>query len=777
MAESQGSGPPRALRLRLSGIVQGVGFRPFVYRTARFHRLAGSVRNSMAGVTIEIAGPHKAVEAFRRDLSTKAPAAARIENWTTETISPEDVPSAGFRILPSDPDGGPPAPVIPADLATCSRCREELADPANPRYRYPFINCTECGPRFSIIEALPYDRANTTMRRFPLSVRSRREYEDPMDRRFHAEPNADKDSGPRLSFPQAGSPPLLDEAALRAAATALAQGAIVAVKGLGGFHLMVRADCPPSVQRLRQRKAREAKPLAVMFSSLQEVRRFCRVEPAAAGLLQDPAAPVVLLPKHDPQLWPDVSAFSTLGVLLPYTPLHQLLLEASPYPLVATSGNLSGEPICIENADALQRLGKVADAFLLHDRPIARPIDDSVADIVDDRPRLLRRSRGYAPLPLPLPAPLPRSVCLGGDLKNTVAVAWDNQVVLSQHIGDLANQAAEEAHHDAASLLSALFSGSEPQQLIHDAHPAYRTTAMATASGLPTRRVQHHEAHAWAALTEDDLLHESALCHVWDGTGYGLDGSIQGGESFLYRDGQLRRVACLRPFRLIGGDAAATQPWRPAMALLFQAIGVEATLRSPWPAHLGLAAPKAANFAVAFQRKLQSVQSSSMGRLFDAVSAFAGLASANRFEGEAAMRLEDSLDDRSNRAEPYPLPLDHSSKLILLDWQPLLKAVLADVQSGQSASHIAARFHRALTEAVLALTKSFPVRHVCLTGGCFQNRFLLQSTLHRLRQHHFAPHWPSKVPCNDGGLSYGQACAAALQPPPPAETSSHGPDL
>lgn len=763
-AESPQGGQPHAVRLRLSGIVQGVGFRPFVYRIARQHALAGSVRNSVAGVTIEITGLPIAVDAFQKDLSTKAPAAARIDKITTETISPKEISWAGFQILPSDPAEGQPAPVIPADLATCPACLAEMADRANPRYRYPFINCTEFGPRFSIIEALPYDRARTTMRQFPLSKRSRREYEDPMDRRFHAEPNADPECGPRLFFHQFGSPAAEDEEALQAAASRLKAGAIVAVKGLGGFHLMVRADLPGSVRQLRRRKAREAKPLAVMLSSLQEVRRFCHLEPAAADLLREPAAPVVLLPKRDPALWQEVSAFATLGVLLPYTPLHHLLLEACPYPLVATSGNLSGEPICTDNAEAQQRLARVADAFLLHNRPIARPVDDSVADIVEGQPRLLRRSRGYAPLPLPLPAPLPRSVCMGGDLKNTVAVAWGRQVVLSQHIGDVANQPAEQAHRDARRLLGELFDSPEPRQLIHDAHPAYRTTAMAAAeSHLPARAVQHHEAHAWAVLTECDLLRDSALVHVWDGTGYGLDGTIQGGESFLYSQGQLRRIASLRPFRLIGGDAAATEPWRPAMALLMESLGVDETLRSPWPARLGLDPRKAANFGVAFQRNLQSVPTTSMGRLFDAVSALAGLASTNRFEGEAAMRLENALPQNAPPANPYPLPLQQHTDRFLLDWQPLLLAVLQDRNSPDPAPRIAARFHRALAEAIMALTQPFPVPHVCLTGGCFQNRFLLQSTLHRLRQHHIIPHWPRKVPCNDGGIAYGQACATALE--------------
>lgn len=754
-----------AWRIRISGTVQGVGFRPFVFRLATGLGLRGRVWNTTDGVVVETAGAEEQRDTFCARLRREAPPAAEVLHIECFPTEGTDLPQKGFRIVESAVAATTSA-VLPPDLATCSDCQRELLDPADPRHRYPFINCTNCGPRFSIVEKLPYDRANTTMRVFPLSERCAREYNDPLDRRFHAEPNADKDSGPRLAWRESGLPVRCrDEAALQEAARELRDGRIVAVKGLGGFHLMCRADRAETVRRLRERKGREAKPLAVMLADEAEIRRRCLLSEGEAVQLRSAAAPIVLLRKRDPGLWPEVSELSTLGVLLPYTPLHLLLFEACPYPLIATSGNISDEPICTENEEAEKRLGAVADGFLLHDRPIARPVDDSVLRVVIKQRQLLRRSRGFAPAALGLPRPVPPCLCMGGDLKNTVAVARGREVVLSQHIGDLETEPAQEVFRRSLHLLRTLFeSGETARFAVHDLHPGYHSTMAAAASGLPLLGVQHHEAHAWGCLAEHGLVEQEALCIIWDGTGYGHDGTVWGGEAFLYRGGSLWRCARLRPFDLLGGDAAAREPWRPAMAMLLEILGPAAVLASAWPGRWGLAPESASAFARAYERRIQCVATSSMGRLFDAATALAGLCCKNRYEGEAAMKFEEA-GQSADRGEAFPLPLRTSeSGLREWDWEPLVRAMAGATEAGSTADILSNRFHGALVNGIVELSDEMNLPTVCLSGGCFQNRCLLEGAEAALRAKGFSVHWPQRHPCNDGGLALGQAVAACCQP-------------
>ena len=754
-----------AWRIRISGTVQGVGFRPFVFRLANELGLRGRVWNTTDGVVVETACAERLRDTFCARLRAEAPPAAEVLPIECEPLTESVLPEQGFRIVESTAAATTSA-VLPPDLATCPDCRRELLDPADPRHRYPFINCTNCGPRFSIVEKLPYDRANTTMRVFPLSERCAREYNDPGDRRFHAEPNADNESGPRLAWKESGQPvQCRDEAALQKAARRLRDGRIVAVKGLGGFHLMCRADLADAVRRLREKKGREVKPLAVMLAEEEEVRHYCLVSEEEAVQLRAAAAPIVLLRKRDPGLWPEVSELSTLGVLLPYTPLHLLLLEACPYPLVATSGNITDEPICINNAEAEERLSAVAEGFLLHDRPIARPVDDSVLRVVKKQRQLLRRSRGFAPAAFALPRTVPPCLCMGGDLKNTVAIARGREVVLSQHIGDLETEPAQDVFRRSLHLLRALFeSGDTARFAVHDLHPGYHSTRAAAESGLPLLGVQHHEAHAWGCLAEHGLLEQEALCIIWDGTGYGHDGTVWGGEAFRYRGGSLRRCARLRPFDLLGGDAAAREPWRPAMAMLLEILGPEAVLASAWPGRWGLAPESAAAFARAHERRIQCVATSSMGRLFDAAAALAGLCLKNRYEGEAAMNLEEA-GQSAHRTDAFPLPLRAAeSGLREWDWEPLVRAMAGTTEAGAGAAIRSDRFHGALVNGIVDLAVEVNLPAICLSGGCFQNRRLLEGTEAALRAKGFSVHWPQRYPCNDGGLALGQAVAACCHP-------------
>lgn len=711
------------LRLVLHGAVQGVGFRPFVYRLATEMGLAGWVLNSSAGLVIEVEGTAWELERFRLRLEAERPPASVILARELSWLPAKGY--AGFRILPSDEAAEKTAAVLP-DLATCPQCLAEMLDPANRRYLYPFTNCTRCGPRYTIILDIPYDRPRTTMRGFTLCDDCRREYTDPADRRFHAQPNACPRCGPRLTAPIAD------------AARELAAGRIVALKGIGGFQLLVDARNEEAVQRLRQRKRREEKPFALMMPSLEAVRRYCVVSEAEAELLLSPAAPIVLLrPSGAPGIAPSVARSSPyLGVMLPYSPLHHLLMREFPHPIVATSGNLSDEPIAIDNDEARERLGEVADFFLMHDRPIARPCDDSVARVVRGRPALVRRARGYAPLPVRLDRDLPPVLAVGGHLKNTVAIALGRQVILSQHVGDLDTLEARRAFERAIEDLCRLYRF-EPRVVACDLHPDYASTQWAARSGLPVVAIQHHQAHAAACAAENEVR-EPYLGVAWDGTGYGLDGTIWGGEFFLVEGSRFERIAHLRPFRLPGGEAAIREGWRAAAALRYETFGAGAVMEAPLRRML--------------ERGVNSPWTTSVGRLFDAVAAMAGVARENRFEGQAAMMLERAIGGLA-RDEAYPLPGG--------DWRALIEAVERDVARGVSAAAIALRFHNALAHWIVEVAERAGVRDVCLSGGVFQNGYLVERAAALLEARGYRVWTHQRVPANDGGIALGQAVLAA----------------
>jgi hydrogenase maturation protein HypF len=842
------------LLVEIHGAVQGVGFRPFVYRLAAELGLAGWVINDTAGVFIEVEGAEPALAEFLRRLSAEAPPRALIQ-----TLDAAWLPPAGyqrFEIRHSDGHGNKTALVLP-DIATCADCLAEVLDPSDRRHGYPFTNCTNCGPRFSILQALPYDRPNTTMRRFVLCPTCQAEYDDPRDRRFHAQPNACPVCGPRLSVngerlsvngewstvngersesETDDRSPLT--AHLHAAVDALRAGQIVAVKGLGGFHLLVDAGNAEAVARLRQRKQRYEKPLALMVKDLAAARRLVEVDAPAAALLASAEAPIVLLPRRaDAAVAANVAPGNpTLGVMLAYTPLHRLLLEglarsdigqdaSRVEALVATSGNLSDEPICIDNDEAVQRLGQIADLFLLHDRPIERHVDDSLAWIVEGQPRLLRRARGYAPLPVLLAQPAPTILAVGAHLKNTVALSVGRQVFISQHIGDLETAEAMAAFERVIADFLRLYEA-EPAAIAHDLHPDYLSTRWAeenqekAAAGTtndesgagagqrssfilhrwPLVPVQHHHAHLAACLAENGAS-GPALGVIWDGAGYGLDGTIWGGEFLLGDAADFTRVAHLRPFRLPGGDAAARGPRRVALALLWELAG-EASLEMEDLAPIrALPASERLVLGQMLRRGLSAPITTSAGRLFDGVAALLGLHQQVSFEGQAAMALECAADVREDGAYPMGLeelggtwgnlgelrgtqgnsesrpqgrlsappsssqflPVPPSPPPLLLDWQPLIEALLHDLRAGVSSGIMAARFHNALVDGIVRVALAVGQPQVALSGGCFQNRLLLERSARRLRQAGFAVLLHRQVPPNDGGISLGQVAVAAAR--------------
>lgn len=755
------------LRLEIHGAVQGVGFRPFVYRLATELGLVGWVINDTHGVFIEVEGPQLTLADFLARLPAEKPPRAIIHHLEAAWLEPTGYQR--FEIRHSAEQGAKTVLVLP-DIATCPDCLAEVFNPADRRYRYPFTNCTNCGPRFTIIQALPYDRPNTTMRRFSMCPTCQSEYEDPLDRRFHAQPNACPVCGPRLSLWERRtvdgregtddghwSKVVEGDEALQRAAEALRSGQIVAVKGLGGFHLMTDARNAEAIARLRQRKPRRDKPFALMVRDLAQAHMLCDIPPEAEALLTAPEAPIVLLRRRPEAPVAENVALGNpnLGIMLPYTPLHHLLLRNLDFPVVATSGNLSDEPICTDEQEAMQRLGHIADLFLVHDRPIARHADDSVAWIVLGEPRLLRRARGYAPLPVLLAQDVPPILAVGAHQKSTIALSVNRQVFISQHIGDLETAEALAAFERVIADFLRLYEAT-PVAIAHDLHPDYLSTRWAQQSSAQLIPVQHHHAHLAACLAENGAA-GPALGVTWDGTGYGLDGTVWGGEFLLGDARAFSRVAHLRPFRLPGGEAAIKEPRRVALALLWELYGEAALERDDLAAVRSLQPIERRLLAQMLSRGVNSPATTSMGRLFDGVAALIGLHQQVSFEGQAAMALEFAADPTVHAA--YPLPLAGT----FLDWQPLVEAVLEDLRRSVSPGVIAARFHNALVEAILAVATLVGEKRVALTGGCFQNRLLTERGTIALRQAGFDVLLHRQVPPNDGGISLGQIAVAAAQ--------------
>jgi len=762
------SGPPSSIARRLAitvrGVVQGVGFRPFVYREARQQGLAGWVLNEADRVEIEVQGPGLALDLFLARLRGRTPPQARIESLDVRELPPGNGETQEFTIRASTGQAAPRA-TVPADLATCPDCLAEILDPRQRRFGYPFTNCTNCGPRWSIVAGLPYDRPRTSMAEFRMCAECKAEYDDPADRRFHAQPIACPHCGPALQLlDPSGKALAVREAALEQAAGAILAGQIVALKGLGGFQLLCDATCQAAVLALRQRKRRPDKPLALMFAALDAVARVCQVSPSEAQSLQSHQAPILLL-RRKPAAAADAAIAEAvapgnpyLGAMLAYTPLHHLLLARLARPLVCTSGNLSEEPMAVENDEALCRLGRIADVFLVHDRPIVRPVDDSVAQAGPEGVQVLRRARGYAPLPVPLPTDGPTVLALGGHLKNTVALALGREAILSAHVGDLDNVLSIDVHRQAAHDLVEFFQA-RPDAVACDLHPDYASTRtaedLARQWGVPLVRVQHHQAHAAACMAEHALT-GPVLGLSWDGTGYGPDGTVWGGEALRCDGAQFARVAHLRTFPLPGGDRAVREPRRNALGLL-HAIAPE------------LAAQHARQWFDAHELKvlLQLLagshhvpRTSSMGRLFDAVAALCGLIPRTSFEGQAAMQLQFAVDE--DCGEAYAIPLAGDTPAVA-DWEPLIRGVLADRLRGEPLGRIAARFHNALADLAAAIAQRAALEQIVLSGGCFQNGVLAQRVRQKLRDAGFQVFVHRDVPPGDGGIALGQILVARSQ--------------
>lgn len=755
--------PPARLRIRARGVVQGVGFRPFVHQLATRLGLAGHVGNDSAGVFVEIEGRPADLDAFLSTLRERPPPLARIEALETAALDPRG--ESGFRIVESAALPGARTLVSP-DIALCDDCLSELRDPGDRRFRHPFINCVNCGPRFTIVRALPYDRPLTSMADFPLCPECAREYAHPANRRYHAQPVACPSCGPRLWLAGPDGAPTADgDDALRRAQDILRAGGIVAVKGVGGFHLACDATNADAVRTLRARKGRGEKPFAVMAASLDLLRGFARISAAEARLLTGPERPIVLVARAGAggpcaEVAP---GNDTLGLMLPYTALHHLLLEGLP-PLVMTSGNLSETPILTANADALRDLGAIADAFLLHDRDIVAPCDDSVARVFEGQELPIRRSRGYAPFPVRLPFAAPPLLATGGELKATLCVAEGAHAFLSQHIGDMERLETLDAFTRAAERLQQLF-GITPVGLVGDRHPGYLSrqwaARQAEALGLPLLDVQHHHAHIASVMAEHGCPREARVIGLaLDGTGYGDDGAIWGGEVLIAGYGEYRRAAHLRYAPLPGGDAAARRPYRMALAHLREA-GVAWADDLPCVA----ACPEAERRVLTQQlaRGVNAPPTSSMGRLFDAVASAIGLRHIATYDAQPAIALE-ALADLSDGAA-YPLDLSGADP-IEIDPRPLWRALVADLLAGLAPSRIAGRFHRGVAGAMVEVAGRLRAREglstVALSGGVFQNVKLLGLCASALRREGFEVLIHRQVPPNDGGLALGQAAIGAF---------------
>ncbi|MBM3163569.1 MAG: carbamoyltransferase HypF [Chlorobi bacterium] len=742
--------PETRLRITVGGIVQGVGFRPFVYRLALSLGLKGFIRNTPSGVLLEVQGDPHLLEGVPALLQEQAPPLSRITSLAVEGIACE--PCTAFEIDGSL-QGSAVETLVPPDIALCARCRDELFDPQNRRYRYPFINCTDCGPRYTIVEGIPYDRPFTSMKGFAMCDECRREYGDPLDRRFHAQPDACPVCGPRVTLLDRDGERIRTEDPLREASRLLGEGMIVAVKGVGGFHLAVDARNAGAVRRLRALKGREDKPFAVMMREQEQVNRYCRVSREEAAALGSAEAPIVLLAKKPGCGLPDAVAPGNdrLGVMLPYSPLHAVLLDEGPDVLVMTSANHSEEPVLHDEHEALMRLGGIADVFLVHDRPILQRCDDSVAVHLSGSLRFLRRSRGYVPAPVMLSESGPPLIAAGGELKNTVCLLSGRHAILSQHLGDMKNYGTWRFFTETVSHLQELFR-TQPELLVHDLHPDYLTTRWASTQEMPFFGVQHHHAHLASCLAEN-LEPGPAIGLLLDGTGYGPDGTIWGGEVLVGDAAGAERFASLECMPLPGGDAAVRHPWRTGLGYLSRSCPVIPDL--PF-----LQGKPEAEVLELLEKKVACVETSSCGRLFDAVAAISGLCSTISYEGQAALALMHAAQGAIG-SRGFRYGIERSERSLSLQIAPLVHDVADAAGRGMPLVDISRRFHRTLCMMLQEITRmaasATGIKTVVLSGGVFQNMLLFETLVRELQAGGYRVLSHTAVPCNDGGLSLGQA--------------------
>jgi hydrogenase maturation protein HypF len=747
----------------IRGAVQGVGFRPFIFRLASSMNLNGFVLNSPQGVFIEAEGEKFALDNFIIRIGNEKPVNAIIQSMEFSYL--DSIGFDKFEIRESEKNGKASAFILP-DIAVCKECLEEMNNPYDRRYMYPFINCTHCGPRFSIIESLPYDRPNTSMKSFVMCEKCRDEYNDPSNRRFHAQPIACHDCGPHIELTDRNRTTLSAKYdALNEAVNSILEGNIIALKGLGGYQLICRADDKNVIRKLRERKHRDEKPFALMFPGIYSIKEICMVSPLEERVLSSPESPIVLLkrkPGENFNIKIDGSIAPGnpyLGIMLPCTPLHHLLMNNLKIPVIATSGNLSEEPICINEEEAFSRLHDIADYFLIHNRAIVRHVDDSIVRVVSGREMMIRRARGYAPLPLQLNNinncndSCINYVAVGGHMKNNISVSSGSNVFVSQHIGDLSTEGAYRTFINVLNDFTKIYELS-PELIISDLHPDYISTRYAASSGRESMQVQHHQAHIASCYAENQIGGQ-VLGVSWDGTGYGTDGTIWGGEFFLYDGEKFSHFAQLEQFCLPGGELAVKEPRRSASGVLYKIFGDDLfTFNNKL---LNNFTEQEQNLLEQMIRKrINTPTTSSMGRLFDAVSSITGISQHSNFEGQSAMMLEFAADDKELNSYPFEIG---EEEIKIISWQPIIISILADLREGISSAVISAKFHNTLVRIILQTLKLSGLQKVVLSGGCFQNVFLLKRTIMELESAGFIVYRHQRIPTNDGGISLGQIAA------------------
>jgi hydrogenase maturation protein HypF len=753
-----------SVQINVRGVVQGVGFRPFIYQLATQYSLKGWVCNTSENVKIEVEGETKAVEQFLVDLIEKAPPRAIIEDITITHCLPRNY--SDFEIRQSIAEEGKYQLISP-DIATCQDCLREILSPDDRRYRYPFTNCTNCGPRFTIIEDIPYDRPRTTMRHFKMCPECQQEYDNPLNRRFHAQPNACPNCGPTLELLDANGHSITVDDAINTASQLLREGKIIAIKGLGGFLITCDATSELVVNLLRQRKNRLFKPFAVMFSSIEEVKKHCSLTIEEEKLLTSPFSPIGLVEwKNTSTISPAVAPnLIYLGVMLPYTPLHHLLLRETGIPLVMTSGNISEEPIAKDNDEALRRLSGISDYFLVHNRDIYACYDDSVTIVERGTPQLIRRARGYAPYPIHLKFRSQQIIGCGAELKNTFCLARDEYAFLSQHIGDMENLETMDHFENTIALYKKLFR-IEPEVIAHDMHPDYLATRyaheIADTSGKRLVSVQHHHAHIVSCMV-DNRLENPVIGVAFDGTGYGSDGNIWGGEFMVADYRGFRRVGQLENLPLPGGAMAIKKPYRTTIGYLLSLFG-EDILNQKLPFFKWVDSNEVGIIKKQIENGINSPLTSSCGRLFDAISALIGVRSEVEYEAQAAIELEMLAYDEKNETALYPFSIVEQNGLSVIKLQELFSALISDLQNGTAQARIAIRFHNTIARMILMLcqviSKKSNITDVVLSGGVFQNRLVLRKAITLLESDGFKVYTHRQVPCNDGGISLGQVVIA-----------------
>ena len=749
------------IHIVIRGAVQGVGFRPFVYQLAHRLNLAGFVLNSPLGVIIEAEGEKSVLDQLVLSIEKDRPQQAVIQSMEFSFLDPAGY--SEFEIRESRSNGKKSAFIMP-DLAVCDNCLKELFDSHDRRYLYPFINCTHCGPRFSIVESLPYDRPNTSMKKFDMCDQCRREYENPANRRFHAQPTACPDCGPHAEVWDDKRNILASrDASFTFIAEVIRDGRIIAFKGLGGYQLICRADDDAVLGRLRDRKQREEKPFALMCPDLKSIREICDLSALEERLLRSAESPIVLAKRKDIAAKSKVSDLVApgnpyLGVMLPYTPAHHILMRELAFPIVATSGNLSEEPMAIDEDSALERLRGIADFFLVHDRPIVRHVDDSIVRVILGREMVMRRARGYAPLPVTASDSSDEHIgsilAVGGHLKNTIALSVDRHIFTSQHIGDLSTQEAYATFSKVVGDFRQLYE-TRTETVVCDKHPEYLSTKFAHTISEQTYAVQHHEAHIAACRLENRVT-GPALGVSWDGTGYGHDGTIWGGEFFISDETAFRHIAQFRNFRLPGGEKAVKEPRRCAIGVLYAIYGEKL-----FSDHAELLGPFTSEEITLLQQMLSkhinAPVTSSAGRLFDAVASLIGVRHQTNFEGQSAMMLEFAADSAISGIFDYEI---QEGEKLTFNWQPMIEEILTELRRRVPAAVLAAKFHNTLAEVICAIAKRLGEKKVIISGGCFQNAFLLERTVQRLASEHFKVYWHQRIPTNDGGIAVGQVAMA-----------------